>query len=500
MGWAKWDSKMSRIKLTIILLFSAVFTLMVKGQTNMSFYSVENQFNSFNYNPAFLSSKDQFSFSIFPFAGINLGYNNKKEIQSLARKLLSGINQDEEYIDLVKSMVRRPTFYQKIENEWLTFTYRSRKGIFNFRIMESLSLSASVKGPVSEFMILPEVKSVVLNGVQHIPALFIHFREYSIGYTSPPNHNKLNVGIRGKLYFGKGVFSSEVEGSVQQIDTTTFLKTWGKGYMSIPEETIVNNDGTTTSSPGVKSVGGKGYLLNGGNPGIGLDLGVKYQYSPKLSFSMSMIDFGKIFWRTNLNSKGFDGKYNFKTSSFAKGIQNELEIISKTSDSISFSDLQKSKFRPTNIPSRFSTSLPLTIYAGVKYQINPKINLNLLHRSVIIKDLNYQTYSLIGNFELDKKITLTTGYSVISDNFNNFPLTILLHNDLGQIYLGTDNMISFLTPSASQFAGLSFGTCIYLFRKRDLYDPPTKDFPYHRPKKVKKVKETGRMLKEYPEL
>jgi len=490
---------MRNLKKNIFLLILISLTLHVKSQTNMAFYTNENQYNSFNYNPAFLTSKGQFCFSIFPLAGTNVGYNNQKEIQSLARKLLSGINEDEEYIDIVKSMVHRQTFYQKVENEWLSFTYRSSKGFFNFRIMESLSLSASVKGPVSEFMILPEVRSVALNQVQPIPALFIHFREYSLGYAFPPNHRKLKVGIRGKLYFGKGVFSSGVEGSVQQVADTTFLKTWGKGKMSIPEETIQNDDGTTSRVPGINSVGSLGYLMNSGNPGIGLDLGLKYQYNPKLSFSISVIDLGKIFWRTNLNSKGFDGKYNFKSSSFAKGFHNNMEIITKTSDSISFSDLQKSKFKPTNISSRFSTALPVTIYAGLKYQLKPTIDLNLLHRSVFIKDLNYQSFSLIGNFELYKKMTITTGYGIIGDNYNNIPFTILLHNDLGQFYAGTDNLLSFLSPTSSTFSGLSFGTCIYLFRKRDLYFPPTKEFPYRKGKKVKKVKETGRILKEHPE-
>jgi len=482
-----------------LLIFLIGLTFFGKSQTNMASYSIENQFNSFSFNPAFLSSEGQFSFSIFPLAGTNIGYNNQKEIQSLARKLFSGINEDVEYIDLVKSMVRRQTFYQKAENEWLTFTYRNRKGLFNFRIMESLALSASVKGPVSEFMILPEVRSVALNQVQHIPALFIHFREYSVGYTTPPNRQKFKAGIRAKLYFGKGVFSSEVEGAVQQESDTTFLRTWGKGKMSIPEETIQNNDGTTSSIPELKSVGGSGYLMNGGNPGIGLDFGMKYQYNTKFSFSMSIIDFGKIFWKTNLNSKGFEGKYNFKNSSFARGTQNGIDIISKTSDSIAFSDPRKSKFRPTKITSRFSTALPLTIYAGIKYQMNPTIGFNLLHRSVIMEDLDYQSIALLGNFELRKKLTLTAGYSIIGDNYNNLPVSVLFHDNFGQIYLGTDNLLSFFAPSVSKFSGLSFGTCFYLFRKRDLYGNPTKEFPYRKPKKVKKVKETGRILKKYNE-
>ena len=68
---------MKSIRIIILLLFQIVLTLHVKAQTNMTFYSIENQFNSFNFNPAFLTSKGQFSFSMFPFAGTNIGYNNQ---------------------------------------------------------------------------------------------------------------------------------------------------------------------------------------------------------------------------------------------------------------------------------------------------------------------------------------------------------------------------------------------------------------------------------------
>lgn len=59
---------MKNIRIIILLLFQIVLTLHVKAQTNMAFYPIENQFNSYNYNPAFLTSKGQFTFSIFPLA------------------------------------------------------------------------------------------------------------------------------------------------------------------------------------------------------------------------------------------------------------------------------------------------------------------------------------------------------------------------------------------------------------------------------------------------
>jgi len=483
----------------ILLLFLIGLTFTIKAQTNMAFYPFENQFNSFNYNPAFLTSKGQFTFSIFPLAGINIGYNNQNEIKTLVSKLLSGINEDNEYIDLVKSMVNRPTFFQKLESELLTFTYRSKKGFLNFRIMENASISTSVKGPVSEFMILPEVRSVAIDKVQRIPALILHFREYSIGYSMPPGHKKLVAGIRVKLYFGKGVFSSGISGSVQNQSGNYFLKTTGKGNMSMPEETIYNPDGTVTSVPSLKNSSLTSYLMNSRNPGLGADLGFKYQITPKISFSVSVIDLGKINWKSNLNSKNFDGIYNFKPTSYSIGYDKGSEIITKTSDSISFTDSESFEFKVTQVKSPFSTSLPLTLYAGVNYQVNPNLKLNLVNRYIFLKDMNHHTLSLTANFDIDKNISVNTGFSVIGNTYNNIPFAILFNRDFGQIYMGTDNLLSFLAPSVSEFSGLSFGTCFYLFRKRDLYSNPTEDFPYHKPKKLRKVKDDGRMLKEYPE-
>jgi hypothetical protein len=76
---------------------------------------------------------------------------------------------------------------------------------------------------------------------------------------------------------------------------------------------------------------------------------------------------------------------------------------------------------------------------------------------------------------------------------------MLLNYDFGQIYLGTDNVLSILTPYNTEFSGLTFGTCFYLFKKRDLYRLPTEEHPYYKPKRLRKIQDNGRILKEYPE-
>jgi hypothetical protein len=48
------------------------------------------------------------------------------------------------------------------------------------------------------------------------------------------------------------------------------------------------------------------------------------------------------------------------------------------------------------------------------------------------------------------------------------------------------------------FTGLNFGACIFLFRKRNIYEDPSSEFPFYKAKKVRKVNEAGKILKQYP--
>ncbi len=481
----------------ILLLWLFVFVLDGKAQSGLEFYSIENKYNSYNFNPAFLSSRSQFTFSIFPFAGTSLGYDNQQEIQRMMKELLSGINSENEYISLVKNMVNQPNYNQRLESELLSFTYAAKEGFFNFRISEVESFSASVKGPVSLFMIEPQVKSVVVGQIQNVPALILHYREYSVGYSTPSNHQKLTLGIRAKLYYGKGAFSSGISGSIEELAESYKLEMHGTGKMSIPEQRAQNDDGTITTSPGFTETSVKSYLLNSGNPGFGIDLGFRYKITPQWSFSMSMLDLGKIEWKNNLNSKNFNGSYFLKGSSVQPSLENGVKMLTKTSDSISFTDNLSTIFKVVPDNSKFSTKLPATFYAGLNYQINPAIRINLTERYIKLKSMNHNSLSLTANFELTKKFTVNTGYAAIGNTYNNVPLALFFNQDFGQIYIGTDNLLSVLYPSSSEYSGYSFGMCFYLFRNRTLYRPPTDELPYHRPKKVKKSKNSGRIKREH---
>jgi hypothetical protein len=120
----------------------------------------------------------------------------------------------------------------------------------------------------------------------------------------------------------------------------------------------------------------------------------------------------------------------------------------------------------------------------------------LADRFIKVKNLNHNTILASANFDLNDRLTVSTGYSIIGEAYFNLPVAILYKGDFGQFYIGSDNFLSYLEPSISEFSGITFGTCFYLFRKRKLYEEPNDSYPFHRPKKVKKVINNGRIQKE----
>lgn len=488
--------KNTHIKSIILIAFFCLFLKEGRAQTNMAFYPLEKQFNSSGYNPAFLYSDSHYTFSIFPLAGMNLGYNNQEVIRKLAGQLTKGINEDEEYLDIVRSMVDRKSFNQKLEMDLLNFTARSAEGFFNFRIRENVLFAASIKGPVAGFMIKPEFRSVQVGEKQSVPLLIVHYREYSIGYSSPSDYQDFSWGIRGKLYYGKGVFSSDISGSVTNVAGNHYFKTDGYGKMSMPEEKYENSDGSISSAPAFSPRVIKDYLLNSGNSGAGVDLGFRYRVNPKMTISASVLDIGNIRWKNNLTSKDFRSESLLEESKLRSEFVDGIEIVSKPGDSISFDNKFSHLFKIDNRQVPFETKMPVTFYSGIKYQVNRKVSLNFVDRYIKLKRLNHNTMMFSTGLNLTDKFEMSAGFSVIDQAVLNMPVALLFKRYFGQAYIGTDNLFSFLAPNSAEFSGLTFGVCFYVFRKRDLYGNPDETYPFYRPKKVKKVMNNGRIQKE----
>jgi len=479
-------------RILVVLALMPMMVLLGKAQPNIALYPLENQFNSFIYNPAFLTSQEKFSFSIFPIGGASISYNNKSIIERFVSNIISKKITDNDYQEVLKKLADRSSFNENIESALLNFTLRSKVGFFNFRIKESEYFSILVKGDVTDFIIKTGIQSASINKLQDLPAQAAHYREYSIGYSSQNWRNNFTFGVRAKMYFGKSSFFSGISGAINNESGNYVLRTTGKAYISIPQsEGVTNSVSLFTGSNTIK------YLMNTGNPGFGVDLGFKYRITSDLSFSMSVIDLGKINWKTNLNSKSFNSQYKFPPGTVTYNAGNGT--ITKNKSNGSFIDSISSKFDLVVDSKAFSRPLPITAYAGLKYRFSSSLKISLTDRYVILENMNYNSFLVSASFDLSKKISVNTGYAIIGDLYDNIPLALLFNRSFGQIYVGTDNLMSIILPSSSGFAGITFGACFYLFKKRNQLNSESDEYPFYRHRKIRNSNKTGLILKEFPE-
>ncbi|MFY9153645.1 MAG: DUF5723 family protein [Prolixibacteraceae bacterium] len=476
-----------KIRYSEILKFSfqILFTIMilqVKAQPNLILYHSIDHANSSNNNPAFLTSQEKFTFSIFPISGMSTGYNNQVVINDMLLKVLRGDTAKAAFKDVFNGLVNRGLFYQSFESSLLSIGYNSDYGAFNFRIKEVELIMNNFKGDFTRFLLDPDFITIPMNLEQHMPAELLHYREYSLGYAKEIIENKLTLGIRAKVYFGKAAFVSEVSGYTENIDNSYYLKTKGSLKLSAPVNTVINDEEVLQPFVLQDNFSAGNYLLNTKNMGTGIDLGLTYQINNQILISASVVDLGKINWKNNLNSTILKGEILFEQEFINSSGDNFL-----TKNSGFTIDNNFDLFKVDSTKIAFSTSLPANYYLGFQYKITPELALGVVNRYIYKKDLSQYSLSLAAKYDVKPNISISSGYSIIGNSFFNIPFGIVYQWNRGQTFFATDNLFSFIIPSISDFTEITFGTCFYLFRGKEKYKEQ-EYFPFYQEKKRRSVK------------
>lgn len=450
----------------LILAYLLISVLQGKAQTNMVFYPMENQINSPSLNPAFLTSQSKYTLGIFPLTGMNVGYNNQLVIKNMLFKILNGQQTNDDYKEVFNSMVKLDLFYQRMENTIINVGYNSVFGSFDFRVKENMQMMTDLKGEFSEFLTNSSSQTILMNKPQVFSALALHYREYSLGYAREIVKNKLSVGLRAKIYFGKFSLSSDVQGEVVKNNNDIYLQVQNQLELSFPMNIVTDSEGLLSSAETTAGFSIGKYLTNSKNFGTGFDIGLTYKINPDLTFSASVVDVGKINWKSNLNRITFNGNYKFPAvfivSSDGKTVSKNSGFSNETTD---FNELYK-----INIDeSSFSTRLPVNFYAGLKYRINPKLNLSMVDRFIDYKSMSLNSISATGIYAIKKNLSLSSGFAIIGRSYLNMPFALLYNGGSGQYYIGMDNLLSMIVPSSAEFSGITFGMCFFLFKDKTKY-------------------------------
>lgn len=468
-NWEIMNNTLMAVRKCYLILVILLLTVVLgHAQSSLFFYHTEGHINSSNLNPAFLTSqKERFTFSILPLAGMGVGYNKQEIIQDMLTKFVKGTITDADYNQVFDDLVKTGLFYQRMEISLLNLGYyNSAIGSFNFRIKEAEQFITNLEGNFSNFLSDPDYSTVYTDRRQFFPSEIVHYREYSLGYGKQIN-NKLEVGIRAKLYFGKASMYSEAEGEALIKDGDYYLNTYGPVRLSVPLDFKLDADTLLDGVAVANNYNVKDYLMNSKNLGLGIDLGFSYRINSRIVVSASVVDLGKINWKSNLNSLILKGQYKFPDEFiFEKGDN----YLSKTPNFSTETEDVHGLFKVEKDQEEYSLSLPTTYYAGIRYKLSPIVSLGFVNRLIDYKGLKHNSMSFTSGFDVNKNFNISFGYSIIGDSYFNIPLGFLYKWKHGQTYLGTDNLTSFLLPGISEFSGISFGTSFYLFRERVKYD------------------------------
>lgn len=463
--------------LVVLLIFLSAVTDYAKAQSNLAMFNSGNQSISSDYNPAKLLGQEQYSLGVFPFAGMNVAYNNQAVINRMLRNVLRGDTTQSAYRDVFKGLVSHGLFTQRFETSLFQFGYNHRVGSFHFRVRDVEQMMIDFKGNFTDFILNQSATTLFLNQSQFLPATALHYREYSLAFARELVEKRLSVGVRAKLYFGKAAFVSDIYGALNLKNDTFRLNTTGMLKLSAPVRTVINDREVLQPFETNPDFSVSGYLFNSKNPGTGLDLGIVYTPNEQVSISASLLDLGIIHWKTDLQALLLKGEI---------ALDDDLVSVSGTNaitKGPGFAEEVEDNFDLFKVDSasqRFSTPLPVHIYAGIQYKHNANLSFGIVNRYIYLKNLAQNSLMFSVNYLFSEKVSLNTGYSVIGNSYFNIPFGLVYTWESGHSFIGTDNLFSLLLPSLSDFTGIAFGTSFYLFRKKIKYRKAQEYLPFYR--------------------
>ncbi|WP_146161406.1 DUF5723 family protein [Mangrovibacterium marinum] len=474
-----------RYLLLLLLLVSSAG--LARAQSNILFYHSDGFYNAADYNPAKLTEQKEFTVNIFPLSGMGFSYNNYDAVDKI-RKILFNEEINDKSKEIFRSLIKKDLSYNYLDINLFNIGINGAYGALNFQVKEKAYVLMRYGGSFSRFLMdTLSTETVRLNELQHFPTEAMHFREYSLGYANELVPKILTVGARLKLYYGKSFTTSDVSGRMIEKEGAFYAKSSGSIILSAP----ASDNGTDTIPPSkINLMDGKSvsdYVFNTGNKGLGIDLGMSWKINPQLTFTVSVLDLGKISWKKYLYKLDFDeGLYEIENIRYNP----QTEQLEKETDEVDLIDNISSLYEITDSPETYTTRLPTTCYAGLNYQVHSQLSIGIVNRYIYEKKMGHNSFSALANYRASERLTIVGGLGVYGTSLKNLPVGLLYSWRAAQFHLGTDNLLSPFVPKFSDYCSFTFGVDLNLFGPKVRYKQ-VDYLPFFKLKRIKRKRSNG---------
>ncbi len=359
---------------------------------------------------------------------------------------------DSLYMDpgnIVGKMDDRNLLHAVAETNVFGFSLKLGPGSFSFEVTEKASLFLSYSKEMMEFIWKGNAASLGETTELELDLDFTHRRDYALGYALRVNRD-LFLGARLKYIYGmenahagRAYASLETDANTFALTATTSVAIHTSGLESNTFDEFDMNE----------------YLWERDNKGWGVDFGFQYFVSDRLGISASVLDIGKINWRSHvLSYEGItsDGEFTYAgvdVEDFFAGNNGASDVFEEVLDSL------ESAFDITENENAYQTSLPTQAYFGVSYAANPGNTFHVLAHTVRFDDRTYADFSLSYTKRLGKWFSISPGLTLLNGNLNP-GLGAVLSLGSFQFYLVSDNLPGVVYPQRSRNidarAGINF--------------------------------------------
>lgn len=361
-------------------------------------------------------------------------------------------------LDRIGDQVHRRDLYSgEAALSLLSIGHRRKNTYYTFQISEKSHLYSVVPGKLASLAIFGNAPYA------GDPARFRAFRpggyyqrEYSLGI-SKILFPELTVGIRGKLIFGKSGFYPGPSDLDFTTDENTFDLNLSGDYavnMAFPATITQDQEGNITGIE-LHEISLTEFLLNRGNPGFGIDLGIIYRYNEKIILAASLLDLGAVRWRTDLNNVRMDGTFDYRGVD-AQNALVSFDFLEQMVDSL-FNSFQA---EVTHVP--FFSLTPAQLYLGGTYRLNDRFTLGAVNRNVIFRSKLHSSFTVTLQTELANRFLATASWSYLNNSLSNLGAGIAYTGRGLQFHVVSDNLIGFFFPFDTRTLNFRAGMNILL--------------------------------------
>jgi hypothetical protein len=439
-------TSLSFYKILVCLIGLLIFTNSSYGQADRSLFFLPILPNARTANPAIFP---QYNLYVgIPFvSSVKTGFENTFTYDDIFRQEGDSLYLDREY--LLDNLDNKNVGNINLMEEWLTFGMKVKNNYLHFRVADIANVNASVGWQFLSFMLYGNGSEQYLGKTATFDKNSLnltYYREYSFGYTRQLT-DKLNLGANLKYLDGiANIYTDNlnVQLTTDSVDFTLTAQTDIRINTSIP----------WTEGSGFQPAE---LFKSYGNPGFAIDLGGFYTLDDKWSFSASLLNLGKINWKSNLKNyvtQNPDASVEFSGFELGDFIENgglNQDNINNVLDSIA------DELGIVEVKEAYKAPVPTTMMLNANYNLGEKNRFSGLISTQFLEDRTWPSLSLAYTRKFSDNINLMFSYTAFPQSYLNLGAGFAVNMGPLQFYLVSENLIAPILLSKSSFFQVRFG-------------------------------------------